>query len=64
MITRHVTTGTLYHDDGSVDKKVEYFGLSTDTKPTTNVPNSAPFLEMDTGKVYLFDAANSAWLPQ
>lgn len=31
-------------------------GLSTDTKPTDDVPNGATFIEMDTDKSYLFDA--------
>lgn len=31
-------------------------GLSTDTKPTDDVPNGAAFIEMDTDKSYLFDA--------
>ena len=38
-------------------------GLSGDTKPT-DVPNGMPFLEMDTGKIFLFDAANSVWYEQ
>ena len=37
------------------------YGLSTDTKPT-NVNNGTCFVEMDTGKVYFFDAAGSQWL--
>ena len=40
----------------------QYEGLSTDTKPTTNIPNGSRFLEMDTGKVYMFDQTNLTWL--
>ena len=36
-------------------------GISTDTKPT-DVPNGSRFLELDTGKVYMFDADSSVWL--
>lgn len=37
-------------------------GLSTDTKPTgERVPNGSAFVEMDTGKVYMYDAANAQW---
>lgn len=36
-------------------------GLSTDNKPT-DVPNGSTFLEMNTSKVYVFDAENSQWL--
>lgn len=40
---------------------VEYRGLSTDTKPTENVVNGSSFIEIDTGKVYLFDADGGTW---
>lgn len=63
MVTRYMTSGTLYHADGSIDKRVELYGLSTDEKPV-NVPNSTPFYEMDTGKVFMFDTTTSAWLEQ
>ena len=63
MITRYITSGTLYHDDGSIDKKVEVYALSTDDKPT-NVPNSAICYEMDTQKIYMFDKENSTWIEQ
>ena len=39
-----------------------YYGLSTDTKPTDGVGNGSAFIEMDTSKVYFFDAGNSEWL--
>lgn len=38
-------------------------GLSTDTKPLGNVPNSSTFLEMDTKAVFIFDEENQRWLP-
>lgn len=34
--------------------------LSADTKPT-DVSNGSSLIEMDTGKVYLFDQENSEW---
>jgi hypothetical protein len=36
-----------------------YEGLSTDTKPTTNVPANTRFLETDTGNEYRW--TGSAW---
>ena len=36
-------------------------GLSTDTKPTVDVPNGGVFIDIDTGKGYLFDAAGGEW---
>jgi len=38
----------------------QYCGLSTDTKPT-DAANGSSFIEIDTGKVYLFDAAGETW---
>ena len=39
-----------------------YSGLSTDTpKPTEGVANGSVFIEMDTSKLYFFDAANATW---
>lgn len=43
-------------------------GLSTDSKPTKHTDentfgayNGDEFIEMDTGKVYMFDEANNQW---
>lgn len=41
----------------------DLIGLSTDTKPK-NVPNTSTFYEMDTKKLYMFDAENGVWLEQ
>ena len=40
---------------------IEAAGLSTDSKPTTGIVTGSVFLEVDTGKVYLFDEAGSQW---
>ena len=39
---------------------VEARGLSTDTKPT-DVVNGSIFLEIDTGKIYMFSAEDEDW---
>lgn len=54
MITRKKAVGS---------PSSEWYGLSTDTKPT-DAFNADPFYEMDTGKVFLFDAENSVWIEQ
>lgn len=46
---------------GAKSEYLELYGLSTDTKPTTGVMNGSSFVEMDTGKLYFFDAAGSEW---
>lgn len=40
---------------------VELRGLSTDEKPTTGIENGSMFIEMDTGKIYLYDLENEQW---
>ena len=46
-------------------KLVELRGLSTDTKPTTigadKIDNGSTYIEIDTGKVYLFDLEGEEW---
>lgn len=38
----------------------EFYGLSTDTKPT-NTANGSTFFEMDTGKMYRFNYSGTTW---
>ena len=41
---------------------MEFSGLSTDDKPvTTNMATGSVFVEVDTGKVYLFDEVGATW---
>ena len=44
---------------------VELRGLSTDTKPTEvnerEVGNGSTFIEIDTGKIFFYDAENKEW---
>ena len=47
----------------------EFFGLSSDAKPTTKmddmkVTNGSIFVEIDTGKIYMFDEENAKWHEQ
>lgn len=35
--------------------------LSTDTKPTEGWANGSKLIEMDTSKLFLFDAQNRVW---
>lgn len=50
---------------GNGNKVLEYRGLSTDLKPTTYggkaIDNGTMFIEIDTGKIYMFDAVSSEW---
>lgn len=49
---------------GDLCKRKEYYGKSSDTKPIDGVNNADIFYEMDTKKVFLFDAENKVWLEQ
>ena len=50
----------------TVSESTTMYGLHTDTKPTgTGVLNGSAFIEMDTGKIYFFDAdgaVGSEWI--
>lgn len=48
---------------------LEFYGLSTDTKPVgffenSEVTNGSYFFEMDTQEVYFYDEATKSWLAQ
>ena len=45
---------------------LELYGISTDTKPiekfgTTYIGNASTYLEMDTGKIFIYDEENHKW---
>ena len=42
----------------------EYYGLSTDMKPSSDIPNASVFYEMDTGDIYMFSKGSGEWLSQ
>ena len=47
----------------SKDFQGTYFGLSTDDKPSGNkVNNGSAFIEMDTSKIYFYNAEDDEWL--
>ena len=45
-------------------EQVTLYGLSTDSKPTANISNGTAFVEMDTGKLYFYNAAGDVWIEQ
>ncbi len=56
-----ITTFDVYTQAGHT---YDMFGLSTDTKPVEGVTNASTFYEMDTMRIWLFDAENRVWLAQ
>lgn len=60
-----IDSGKLVNTDMSpmVPRSCEMVGLSTDTKPTgVSVGNGWSFIEMDTGKVFFYNAEDEEWL--
>lgn len=60
-----IDSGKLVNTEVSpmVPRSCEMVGLSTDTKPTgVSVGNGWSFIEMDTGKVFFYNAADEEWL--
>lgn len=58
-----ITTGDMhYNSDNQAVAAVIYYGLSTDTKPTTAVGNGSAFIEMDTSSLFFFDESSTEWL--
>ena len=43
-------------------KYVELYGTSSDSKPTTGIVMGSVFVEVDTGKVFLFNEDSSVWV--
>lgn len=60
---------TIYNVKKSDEKNPKFLmelrGLSTDEKPTEygngKIGNGSAFIEINTGKVYLFDEVNQEW---
>lgn len=63
MITTY-QSGPYNVTNGRVNAPVEIHCLSSDTKPTANIANGSICVEVDTGKVYFFNEAGSAWVEQ
>lgn len=41
-----------------------YFGNSNESKPTSDLADGSVFVEVDTGKAFLFDESASDWVEQ
>lgn len=44
------------------DGGIDFRAVSTDVKPTDGVPNGAKLLEIDTNRIYFYDAENHQWI--
>lgn len=68
MITKlynsHGAAVAVYPNVSLHRTRLEFYGKSTDEKPTEDVRNADVFYEMDTTDVYLFDEETKTWLKQ
>ena len=64
MIT--FTKSFAYDANGKAYTLFDYIGLSTDTKPTGDpaIGNGSFFMEIDTGKLFVYDGTNKIWVEQ
>ena len=42
---------------------VDFAGNSGDSKPTSGIVTGSSFLEVDTGKKFVFDEVSGCWVP-
>lgn len=49
-------------ENQNIINRSQLVGLSTDTKPTTGIANGSTFLEMNTGKIFMFNEDGNAWV--
>ena len=62
MITTTYAKFSHYNAEGVTVQIVTMMGLSTDSKPTdASIGNGSAFLEMNTSKLYFYDAASESW---
>lgn len=62
MVTTQVEQYTAKDAEGNDLCYIEGACLSTDTKPTEGIYNGSKLMEMDSGKLFMFDAESSTWL--
>lgn len=64
MISLYKTENTKLTPDGDFIS-CELRGLSGDTKPLViggkNIDNGSTFIEIDTGKIFIYDLENELW---
>ena len=56
--------GIIYNSFAEGKIYAEYYGLSTDAKPTENCVTGSMFTAVDTGVEYLFDEVTGVWIAQ
>ena len=61
MIRSENARVSFLDSNGQTVQMSDLYGLSTDTKPTTGLANGSIFVEVDTGKLFLFNEDTGEW---
>lgn len=64
MVRIIASTPSMTTDFEQANPCITAFGLSTDAKPSSDIATGSVFIEVDTGKAFLFNEANSTWVEQ
>ena len=61
---RTIEVQPVYTETGAMKRIVTIFGTSSESKPTDGIAFGSSFIEVDTGKAFLFNESTSAWVEQ
>ena len=64
MIRSEGSRSTFLDSDGKTLQMTTLFGASSDTKPIEGICNGSCFVEVDTGKISLWDEGEAEWVEQ
>lgn len=62
MAVRATNIVSVLVNEHEVRAIANLFGTSSDAKPTEGYANGSTFLEVDTGKIFLFNETTGAWV--
>ena len=62
MIRSENARASFLDANGQTLKLVNLYGSSADTKPTEGLANGSACVEVDTGKLFLFNEAAQTWV--
>ena len=62
---RTIKVSTFYDADTKTEKAlIEWYGLSTDTKPEAGIAMGSLAFEVNTGKIYAFNETAEEWVEE
>ena len=61
---RTIEVKPVYTETGEYKRIVTIFGNSSESKPTDGIAYGSVFVEVNTGKAFLFNEDTSSWVEQ